>query len=640
MEQPELLLRPPIHVLTYIRRMSGALPQFRLLSKNWEKSTVYFNISCRSWTWTSEDGYPLRYTYDLQFSDVAYLDVFRDRIRTSDCEEFGGSGGRDCDALIRVGDTVQAKCRRSTEYYEAKVTRIGDGVVWDRLRNSEPIIVNDRRQMVTSQDLNVLWRLLERKNPTHHPHEYIFNELDVQGSIYQSTVYSSHEYSPRLDIPEFQQLCGMLEHSEFCNVTKLNIRLNDLQSLNGLQNLTQLKSLDASCNRLALNSLTDDDKTATTPQQCLSELHNLTNLKLVNLSHNALTHTHLSDLRDLTQLRELYLGSNEIKNVDGLQTLTALTKLDLSKNVELTNIDGLQSLHQLRVLDLKGASLTNVDKLRLLTQLQELDLTENAISNIDCLHNHIQLRILKYQVHANIDVYKLRNRLPNCKVTVQAPPPRAGGKGKGGKGMGKDIGIFGTHVHSVGVEFLNSSLSTTHKLTKATVQDICGSLDADPDGSFFSCPKEYHFLNKVQCAALMQDANHAWAEDGAASKDFKHYLTQTQLISLVGAKAFTRLASCMGNPPTHIVVRRCCEHGRCIKFHKDRSLKTMQVPLNGEHEYKGGRLVFVTRGRGMTLPVRSAGSATLHRNNVAHGVTTLVSGIRYGLFLLEDPMAK
>ena len=62
----------------------------------------------------------------------------------------------------------------------------------------------------------------------------------------------------------------------------------------------------------------------------------------------------------------------------------------------------------------------------------------------------------------------------------------------------------------------------------------------------------------------------------------------------------------------------------------------MQVPLNGEDEYEGGRLVFMTKENGMKIPVRKAGSATIHRNDIAHGVTTLVRGVRYGLYLLED----
>ena len=37
----------------------------------------------------------------------------------------------------------------------------------------------------------------------------------------------------------------------------------------------------------------------------------------------------------------------------------------------------------------------------------------------------------------------------------------------------------------------------------------------------------------------------------------------------------------------------------------------------------------------MTYPDRSAGSFTLHRNDILHGVTRLESGVRYGLFMLQ-----
>ena len=65
----------------------------------------------------------------------------------------------------------------------------------------------------------------------------------------------------------------------------------------------------------------------------------------------------------------------------------------------------------------------------------------------------------------------------------------------------------------------------------------------------------------------------------------------------------------------------------------------MQVALNGEgggeDEYEGGTLVFVT-GAGFEQPHRPAGSATTHDNTIVHGVTQLVSGVRYGLFLLQN----
>lgn len=69
----------------------------------------------------------------------------------------------------------------------------------------------------------------------------------------------------------------------------------------------------------------------------------------------------------------------------------------------------------------------------------------------------------------------------------------------------------------------------------------------------------------------------------------------------------------------------------------------MQVPLNDPAEYEGGQLVFATStannvGR-LERPSREVGSVTVHDNGVVHGVTPLVAGVRYGLFLLRVPYA-
>ena len=38
---------------------------------------------------------------------------------------------------------------------------------------------------------------------------------------------------------------------------------------------------------------------------------------------------------------------------------------------------------------------------------------------------------------------------------------------------------------------------------------------------------------------------------------------------------------------------------------------------------------------GFVLPARPAGSATIHTSTIVHGVTALLSGVRYGLFLCD-----
>jgi hypothetical protein len=60
----------------------------------------------------------------------------------------------------------------------------------------------------------------------------------------------------------------------------------------------------------------------------------------------------------------------------------------------------------------------------------------------------------------------------------------------------------------------------------------------------------------------------------------------------------------------------------------------MQVALNGDDEYEGGRLVFATKD-GFVVPSRRAGSVTIHDCRSVHGVTGLVRGVRYGLFFCD-----
>ncbi len=81
------------------------------------------------------------------------------------------------------------------------------------------------------------------------------------------------------------------------------------------------------------------------------------------------------------------------------------------------------------------------------------------------------------------------------------------------------------------------------------------------------------------------------------------------------------------------MLRRAEAQGRCIPFHLDYDYAhTMLVPLNGDDEYTGGRLMYAT-DEGFLVPLRPAGSATIHDNTMVHGVSVMESGVRYGLHL-------
>ena len=60
----------------------------------------------------------------------------------------------------------------------------------------------------------------------------------------------------------------------------------------------------------------------------------------------------------------------------------------------------------------------------------------------------------------------------------------------------------------------------------------------------------------------------------------------------------------------------------------------MQITLNCDTEYKGGRIVFYTKN-GFSIHKRPAGFLTSHDWNILHGVTKIHSGVRYSLFVVD-----
>ena len=105
-------------------------------------------------------------------------------------------------------------------------------------------------------------------------------------------------------------------------------------------------------------------------------------------------------------------------------------------------------------------------------------------------------------------------------------------------------------------------------------------------------------------------------------------------MSLIGEHAFKLVEDCFCDAYSEIIIRRCQAHGRFINFHTDVSLKTLQLSLNDDSEYVGGRLIYATQGK-LAVPKRAKGTVTVHDNTIVHGVTQLESGVRYGLFLLK-----
>jgi hypothetical protein len=124
--------------------------------------------------------------------------------------------------------------------------------------------------------------------------------------------------------------------------------------------------------------------------------------------------------------------------------------------------------------------------------------------------------------------------------------------------------------------------------------------------------------------------------------DLKFKLTSEELISIIGLPDFERMRDTYGASIDEIWLRRAQVDGmehQGINWHVDHSTRTMQIALNGDNEYEGGKLVFAHNGK-ILAPRRLPGTATIHDHKVVHGVTPLKNGPRFGLYFLHIPTAE
>jgi len=125
---------------------------------------------------------------------------------------------------------------------------------------------------------------------------------------------------------------------------------------------------------------------------------------------------------DLEKVTRLYLDSNQLTSVKGLEKLTQLKKLHLYKN-QLTDVKGLEKLTQLTVLNLHNNQLTSVKGLEKLTQLTELVLEVNQLTDVKGLEKLTQLELLTLSDNPDLtktQIDALKKALPECNISHNA----------------------------------------------------------------------------------------------------------------------------------------------------------------------------------------------------------------------------
>ena len=112
----------------------------------------------------------------------------------------------------------------------------------------------------------------------------------------------------------------------------------------------------------------------------------------------------IEGLETLVGLQKLVVSSNQISKIEGFETLVALQALDLSNN-QISKIEGFDSLCSLQELDLGYNQISEIERLEHLSSLQKLYLSHNQIKEIEMLNNLVNLHTLS--LHNN-KIYEIK----------------------------------------------------------------------------------------------------------------------------------------------------------------------------------------------------------------------------------------
>lgn len=199
-----------------------------------------------------------------------------------------------------------------------------------------------------------------------------------------------------------------------------------------------------------------------------------------------------------------------------------------------------------------------------------------------------------------------------------------------------DIGEYGDHLDSPGIDILRhpslASASFATAAVRAVTKQVAAARGQQPvwDADF---ELSEAVLDVERCQALVTYADEQAC--GQVGLDVKLDVSMEQVCGVIGKEAFSRLELMFGRLD-EIKLRRAegnNQDPQCINFHLDYNYRTMQIALNGDTEYDGGRLTYLVDGE-VKCPTRPAGSCTIHDDTIVHGVSPLVNGRRYGLFFL------
>ena len=162
-------------------------------------------------------------------------------------------------------------------------------------------------------------------------------------------------------------------------ITSLSLENSNINNLTGLEKFTNLKELNLSNNMInsieqlsEMNDLTTLDLSKNVSLgsnvNILSNKTNLTTLKISNIGISS-----VNFMRNLTQLREIDLSENNIGDLQPINAISDIQKLNLSNNRNLTSLDYIRIHSNLTNLNISYTGISSLDGIRVLSKLEELN---------------------------------------------------------------------------------------------------------------------------------------------------------------------------------------------------------------------------------------------------------------------------
>lgn len=248
---------------------------------------------------------------------------------------------------------------------------------------------------------------MELQNPTESTQqepiseEIVFHSPEIEGRTREllEKPEGAITKSDVLAITEFgfdgyeEILCErpFLDLQWFCNLEKVNLYNCGVQSLEGVEALTALKTLWVNDNHItditpviSLTGLVDfhcvgNDIEDYAP---VSELVHLENLQIGNASE---TEVDITLVANLTNLKELYARNCGISDISALSSLTQLEELNLGNN-RISDISPLKNMQNLTEVCLDHNNIVDISPLENKQKLTHLNLGNNQISIITPLY--------------------------------------------------------------------------------------------------------------------------------------------------------------------------------------------------------------------------------------------------------------